>query len=143
MKSARGPIGSWESEIMALDDDWQRGFVGSSRLRSNFVSRKRERRKGTEKEETKGRSLRAQAFDLFRIRIIASEVSTVAVNRASGELVDPGLVHLVAMMPRQRSLMANNTTDRYRETGFERDGRRGKNKTRDSLFCWRRQSLVM
>lgn len=125
---------------MALDDDRQRGFVGSSRLRSNFVSRKRERRKGTEKEETKGRSLRAQAFDLFRIRIIASEV---AVNRASGELVDPGLVHLVAMMPRQRSLMANNTTDRYRETGFERDGRRGKNKTRDSLFCWRRQSLVM
>lgn len=123
------------------------GNVDSSvRLGSVRISYRENGREGKgwkRKKRKDGVYARAQAFDLFRIRIIASEVSTVAVNRASGELVDPGLVHLVAMMPRQRSLMANNTTDRYRETGFERDGRRGKNKTRDSLFCWRRQSLVM
>lgn len=114
------------------------GNVDSVRLGSVRISYRENGREGKGRKRKK-----RKAFDLFRIRIIASEVSTVAVNRASGELVDPGLVHLVAMMPRQRSLMANNTTDRYRETGFERDGRRGKNKTRDSLFCWRRQSLVM
>lgn len=123
------------------------GNVDSSvRLGSVRISYRENGREGKGRKRKKrkdGVYARAQAFDLFRIRIIASEVSTVAVNQASGELVDPGLVHLVAMMPRQRSLMANNTTDRYRETGFERDGRRGKNKTRDSLFCWRRQSLVM
>lgn len=128
-----------------------RSNVRSRERRGSERERERERRRAIaetrretafwegRKEETKLTYKRPSTSFEFEL----SRVSTVAVNRASGELVDPRLVHLVAMMPRQRSLMANNTTDRYRETGFERDGRRGKNKTRDSLFCWRRQSLVM